>query len=321
MRAILVTRHGGPDVLEAADVPDPRPGHGDLLVAVHAAGVNFIDTYYRSGMYPSEPPYIPGSEGCGEVIALGAGVTGFAVGDRVAWCGGSASYAELAAVPAALALHVPDGVPGDVAGCTLLRGLTAHYLLESSAHPAAGETILVHAGAGGVGLILTEWATARGVSVITTVSSDEKERLSRAAGAVEVLRYGDGLAERVRALTGGKGVRVTYDGVGKDTFEQSLAATGMRGTVVLFGAASGPVPPFDLQRLNPLGSLTVTRPSLFHFIAERDELEWRAREYFGAVASGAVAPRVGQVYPLADAAQAQLALESRRTTGGTVLRP
>ncbi|MFW0794630.1 quinone oxidoreductase [Gordonia sp. CPCC 205515] len=321
MRAIQVVRHGGPEVLEFGTVDDPIPAPDEVLVKTTAIGVNFIDTYFRRGMYPSTPPYVPGIEGAGEVVAVGGDVTSHAVGDRVCWVDSQASYAELVAVKATRAVPVPDGVPDDVAGSAMLRGLTAHYLLDGSAHPKEGDTVLIHAGAGGVGLILTRLAKLRGIRVITTVSNDEKEALSTDAGADHVLRYGDDLAERVRELTDGRGVPVVYDGVGADTFEQSLAASAVRGIVVLFGASSGPVPPFDLQRLNPAGSLSVTRPTLAHFVADPAELRWRAGEYLGVVADGQVDVRVGQHYPLSDAAQAHTDLESRATTGATVLVP
>ena len=321
MHAIQVTRHGGPDVLTYSTVDDPIAAPDEVLVATSAIGVNFIDTYLRRGLYPSQPPYIPGTEAAGTVVSVGSDVHDVAVGDRVCWTDGPGSYAELVAVRAARLTPVPDGVSDEVAGSAMLRGLTAHYLLDGSAHPAAGEAILVHAGAGGVGLILTQLAKLRGLTVITTVSTDEKEHLSRAAGADHVLRYGDGVVEQVRDLTEGKGVSVAYDGVGADTFEQSLAATAIRGTVVLFGAASGPVPPFDLQRLNSAGSLSVTRPTLAHFIADTDELRWRAGELFAAITDGGVDVRVGQSYRLADAETAHRDLESRATTGATVLIP
>lgn len=321
MRAIQVTRHGGPDVLMYGSVDDPIPATDEVIVRTTAVGVNFIDTYLRRGLYPSTPPYVPGSEGAGEIVAVGPEVTGLKVGQRVAWVAAPGSYAELVAVPADKAVVVPDGVDDAIAGASLLRGLTAHYLLDGSSHPRAGETVLIHAGAGGVGLILTQLAKRKGLRVITTVSSDEKADLSRRAGADHVLRYGDDLAARVRDLTDGKGVPVVYDGVGADTFEQSLAATAIRGLIVLFGASSGPVPPFDLQRLNPAGSLSVTRPTLGHFTATREELSWRAGEYFEAIADGDVGVRIGQRYRLADAAQAHADLEARRTTGATVLLP
>nr|WP_221246876.1 quinone oxidoreductase [Gordonia humi] len=321
VRAIHVTRHGGPEVLATVEVDDPVPGPDDLSVRVRAAGVNFIDTYLREGRYASSPPYIPGAEGAGEVIGVGANVTGFAVGDRVAWPDAPGSYAELVTLPAAKALHIPDGVSDEVAGGAVLRGLTVHYLLDGSAHPTAGDTILVHAGAGGIGSILTQWATARDITVIATVSSDEKESLARAAGAAHVLRYDEDIAGRVREITGGAGVAVAYDGVGAATFDASIAATAVRGTVVLFGAASGPVPPFDLQRLNAAGSLSVTRPTLAHFIADPDEFARRAADYFGAIADGTLRVTVGQTFPLARAADAHRALEARATTGATALIP
>ena len=319
MRAIQVSAHGGPEVLSPVELPDPEPRPGEVLVAARAAGVNFIYTYRRAGLYPSTPPYVPGDEGSGEIVAVGDGVQNLAVGDRVAWCDAGGSYAELVRVRADRALPIPDDVDYAVAGSALLRGLTAHYVLHDSAKPTAGDTILVHAGAGGVGLILTEWATARGIRVITTVSSDAKEALSRAAGAAEVLRYTDDVPARVREATGGAGVPVVYDGVGATTFEQSLASTAVRGTIVLFGAASGPVPPFDLQRLNAAGSLSVTRPSLAHFIADPSEFAWRAEEFFGAVRDGTLTVEVGQSFPLTAAEAAHRALESRGTVGTTVL--
>ncbi|MFZ2512352.1 MAG: quinone oxidoreductase [Gordonia sp. (in: high G+C Gram-positive bacteria)] len=331
MRAIRVMSTGGPEVLGYGGAPDPRPEAGQLLVRVRAAGVNFIDTYYRAGLYPIGLPYIPGLEGAGEVVALGPGAEDagrFAVGQRVAWCDSPGSYAELAVVPSHRAVSVPEGVADELAGSSLLRGLTAHYLLYpsptvptgTSPQWRPGDTVLIHAGAGGVGLILTQLAKHAGLRVITTVSNDKKEMLSRAAGADDVLRYDD-FAATVRELTDGRGVPVVFDGVGATTFDGSLAATAIRGTVVLFGAASGPVPPFDLQRLNPLGSLTVTRPTLAHFIADPEEFEWRAGAYLGAVVDGSVQARVGLSYPLADAAQAHRDLASRRTIGTTVLLP
>ncbi len=321
MRAILVTENGGPDVLTFADVADPILTPDALLVRTTSVGINFIDTYLRRGLYPSTPPYIPGAEGAGVVVEVGSSVTGFAIGDRVAWCDVAGSYAEQVVVPAARAAHIPDVVPDDVAGSLLLQALTAHYLLDGSAHPIAGDTVLVHAGAGGVGLILTQLARAKHLHVITTVSTDAKAELSSQAGATHVLRYGPDLATRVRELTDGVGVAVSYDGVGKDTFDASLAATRIRGTVVLFGAASGPVPPFDLQRLNGAGSLSVTRPTLAHFIADTDEFRWRAGEVFDAIVGGQLKPTLGRTYPLADAAQAHRDLESRATTGSLALIP
>ncbi|MBF6176685.1 quinone oxidoreductase family protein [Nocardia blacklockiae] len=321
MRAIQVSEHGGPEVLRLVEAPDPEAGAGQLLVTTDAIGVNFIDTYIRTGTYPQEVPYIPGTEGTGTVTALGPGVTEFAVGDRVAWASAPGSYAEQVVVPAAVAVPVPAGVEAAVAASALLQGMTAHYLLESIYTPQPGESILVHAGAGGVGLLLTQLAAARGARVITTVSTDEKEALSREAGAAEVLRYGDDLARQVRELTDGVGVAAVYDGVGKATFDASLASLRVRGMLALFGAASGPVPPVDPQRLNRGGSLFLTRPALVHYTRDRDELRWRAGDIFDALAAGKLHVRIGARYPLAEAERAHRDLEARKTTGSIVLEP
>lgn len=321
MRAIVVSENGGPEVLVPTEVPDPEPGPGELLVATEAIGINFIDTYFRNGTYACALPYVPGDEGTGVVEAVGPDVTEFGVGDRVAWAAAPGSYAEKVLVPADVAVDVPGGVGPELAASALLQGMTAHYLVESAYPARPGETVLVHAGAGGVGLLLTQLATAKGVKVITTVSTDEKEALSREAGAWRVLRYGDGLADQVRELTGGEGVAAVYDGVGKDTFDASLAALRIRGTLVLFGAASGPVPPFDLQRLNAGGSLFVTRPTLAHYVRDREELTWRAGAVLDAIAAGTLTLRVGGSYPLDRAEQAHRDLEGRRTTGSIVLTP
>lgn len=321
MRAIEVSEHGGPEVLRYTEVPDPRIGPGQLLVDTAAIGVNFIDTYIRTGVYPQDTPYVPGSEGTGTVTALGDGVTGFAVGDRVAWAAAPGSYAEQVAVDAEVAIPVPGGVADEVAAAALLQGMTAHYLVESVHRPEPGDSVLVHAGAGGVGLLLTQMAAARGARVITTVSTDEKERLSREAGATEVLRYGDDLAARVRDLTDGIGVAAVYDGVGQATFDASLDSLRIRGTLALFGAASGPVPPVDPQRLNRGGSLFLTRPTLVHYTRDRAELLWRATDVFTGLADGTLRLRVGATYPLAEAARAHRDLEARKTTGSIVLLP
>lgn len=322
MRAILVTRTGGPDVLDLTDVPDPRPGAQDLLVRVDAAGINYIDTYFRTGTYPRELPYVPGDEGTGVVEAVGEQVGGdFSVGDRVAWASAPGSYAELAVVPAAVAVRVPDGVDAPVAASVLLQGMTAHYLVESTYPVQSGDTVLIHAGAGGVGLILTQLVVAKGATAITTVSTDEKADLSRGAGAAHVLRYEDDIAARVREITDGEGVAATYDGVGRTTFDASVASTRIRGTVALFGAASGPVPPVDPQLLNRSGSLFLTRPTLVHHVRDRAELEWRAGAVMAAVADGTLTVTVGRRYPLADARRAHEDLEGRRTTGSIVLEP
>ncbi|MQY29138.1 quinone oxidoreductase family protein [Nocardia aurantia] len=321
MRAIQVSEQGGPEVLDYVELPDPRPGPGQLLVDLEAAGVNFIDTYIRAGIYPQEVPYVPGAEGTGVVAEVGSGVSGFAVGDRVAWASAPGSYAERVVVAAEVAIPVPAGVEAPVAASALLQGMTAHYLCETIYRPQPGETVLVHAGAGGVGLILTQLLATRGIRVITTVSTDEKETLSRHAGAAEVLRYGDDLAARVRALTGGEGVAAVYDGVGASTFDASLDSLRVRGMLALFGAASGPVPPVDPQRLNRGGSLFLTRPTLVHYTRTRDELLWRAGDIFDALATGGLRIRVGAEYPLAEAAQAHRDLEARKTTGSIVLLP
>ena len=321
MRAVRITETGGPEVLEPAEVPDPEPQAGQLLVEVAASGVNYIDTYFRSGKYPLELPAIRGVEGSGTVRAVGAGVTGFAPGERVAWPQAPASYAEQIAVPADQVVKVPEGV-GDEAAATLLQSMTAHYLLHDSYPVQAGETILVHAAAGGMGLLLTQWATALGARVIGTVSTEAKEKLAREAGAAEVIRYSeqDFVAE-TRKLTDGAGVAVVYDGVGATTFDGSLASVRRRGTLVIYGAASGPVPPFDVQRLNQAGSVSLTRPSLAHFIATHEELTARGDAVFEAMRTGQFSARIGHRYPLADAAQAHADLEGRRTTGKLLLLP
>lgn len=321
MRAITVTEHGGPEVLTYGEVPDAAAGPGQVLVRTEAIGVNFIDTYFRKGAYPVALPYVPGSEGSGTVVAVGEGVTDVSVGDRVAWSDGPGSYADLVAVPADRTVRVPDGVPPEVAASVLLQGMTAHYLTHDSYSVQAGDTVLVHAGAGGTGLLITQMAKALGARVITTVSTDEKELLSRAAGADEVLRYDDDIPARVRELTGGRGVAAVYDGVGKDTFEASLASTRPTGFVILFGAASGPVPPFDLQRLNGLGSLYVQRPTLGTYVATQEDFRRRSSFVLNGLADGSLSFRVGETYPLADAGRAHTDLENRRTTGSIALLP
>ena len=321
MRAIYVSETGGPDVLTLSEQPEPTIGAHDLLVRTEAIGINFIDTYFRMGMYARDLPYIPGDEGTGIVEAVGSEVTEFTVGERVAWAAATASYAEKVAVASTVAVKVPDGVPAPVAASALLQGMTAHYLSKSTYPIQPGDTVLVHAGAGGVGLILTQMAVSLGAKVITTVSSDAKEQLSREAGASEVLRYEDDIAARVRELTGGEGVAVAYDGVGATTFDASLASVRIRGTVALFGAASGAVPPVDPQRLNSSGSLFLTRPTLAHYIRTPEELRWRAGDVFDAIAAGTLKIRVGAQYTLADAAQAHRDLEGRATTGSIVLIP
>jgi NADPH:quinone reductase len=319
-KAILAEHPGGPEVLRLRDVERPAPGPGELLIAVSGIGVNFIDTYQRGGVYSVPFPFTPGGEAAGRIVEIGPDVLGFAVGDRVATAEGSRTYAEFAIVPAAKALRVPSGVDDETAAAIPLQGMTAHYL-SSSVYPAKpGEWALVHAGAGGTGLLLTQMLKNRGVSVITTVSTDEKAQLSRAAGADEVLDY-DGFPERVREITGGRGADVVYDGVGKATFDGSLASLRIRGFLALFGGASGQVPPFDLQRLNSGGSLVVTRPTLAHFLLTTEERRWRATEVFDAVSAGRLKMHIGEVYALAHADRAHADLEGRATTGKLILQP
>jgi NADPH2:quinone reductase len=328
MRAVQATRPGGPEVLAVVDLPDPVPEPEQVVVEVAAAGVNFIDTYRRSGRYTTPFPHVVGAEGAGTVVAVGDDVEGVRVGDVVGWVAGSeGSYVERARVLAEQVVPVPDGVPAETAAALLLQGITAHYLVRSTFVVRPGHDVLVHAGAGGVGLLLTQLAVAAGARVITTVSTDAKEALSRAAGAADVVRYdrmadlGRELPAVVRDLTGGHGVHVVYDGVGAATFDGSLASLRRRGTLVLFGGASGPVPPFDPMRLEAEGSLYLTRPTIRHYAADRDELLWRARELFDAVLAGRLDVRVGARYPLAEAAEAHRALEGRATTGKVLVVP
>jgi NADPH2:quinone reductase len=325
MRAIVVGQTGGPEVLQLSDVNDPKPGPGELLVKVGAAGVNFIETYQRSGLYTMKLPFTPGAEAAGHVLAVGEGVTDFKPGDRVATVDARGSYAEQVIVPAERAVHVPDGVDVETAAAVMLQGMTAHYLTHSTYPIKAGETALVHAAAGGMGLLLTQLVKAAGGKVIGTVSSAEKAKLATEAGADEVIRYdqlaGEELAADVRHRNGGQGVHVVYDGVGKDTFEASLASLRMRGMLVSFGNASGPVPPVAPLRLSQAGSLFLTRPTLGHYIVARQELEWRAGDLFRWLQDGTLTVRIGATYPLGEAGHAQLDLESRKTTGKLLLVP
>lgn len=318
--AIVVSEPGGPDVLTLTTVDRPDAGPGQLLVKVAAAGVNFIETYQRSGTYPMQHPFTPGAEAAGTVEAVGAGVPGFAAGDRIAFAEGTGTYGEFAVVDADKALPVPEGVDLETAAALPLQGMTAHYLINSTFAVQAGQTVLAHAGAGGVGLLLIQLLKAKGARVITTVSTPGKEELSRGAGADEVLRY-EGFAGAVRDLTGGTGVDVVYDGVGRATFDESLRSLRIRGTLVLYGAASGPVPPVDPQRLNSGGSLFLTRPTLAHYLLTPEERRWRSEELFGAVAAGQLDVRIGARYALADAARAHEDLQARRTTGKVLLIP
>jgi NADPH2:quinone reductase len=320
MRAVVVTRHGGPEVLEVRDVPEPEAGPGQLLVEVEAAGVNYRDIYEREGSYPGTPPLVAGVEGAGRVAAVGEGVTDVAVGERVGWIDGPGSYAERVVVDAARAVPVPDAISSEQAAAALLQGMTAQYLAVSTYPVQAGDDVLVHAAAGGVGLLLTQIVTLRGGRVIATTSTEEKARLAAAAGADDVIGYDD-FARRARELTGGRGVAAVYDGVGRATFDESLTALRLRGHMVLYGAASGPVAPVDPRRLQAGGSLYLTRPTLLHYVAAREELLQRAADVFGWIASGEVEVRIGGRYPLEDARRAQEDLQGRRTTGTLVLLP
>ena len=327
MRAVLATTPGGPEVLSVEQCPDPTAMPGRVVVAVEAAGVNFVDTYRRAGRYPMPFPHVVGSEGAGRVLAVGDDVTSVRVGDHVGWVSGSdGTYAEQTAVDADALVPLPEDLPADVAAAALLQGMTAQYLVASTFPVTEGQHVLVHAGAGGTGLLLTQLATARGASVVTTVSTEAKAELSWDAGAAHVIRYdalGDLTAELpplVRELTAG-GVHTVFDGVGRSTFDASLASLRLRGGLALFGASSGPVPPVDPQRLNAAGSVFLTRPFLAHYIATREELLGRASDVLGRVADGSLQVRVGERFPLADAAAAHRALEGRRTTGKVLLVP
>lgn len=320
MRAIVLEETGGPEVLRPSEVPDPVPGPGEVLIDVEARGVNFIDIYQRSGQYEVPLPFVPGMEAAGTVAAVGDGVDDLSVGQRVGWAMAPGAYAERAAVKASLVVPVPDAVSSEQAAALLLQGMTAHYLVNSVHPVAGGETVLVHAAAGGTGLLLVQLARERGARVIGTVSSPEKERIAREAGADEVVRYTETpVAEAVRDLTGGEGVAAVYDGVGRDTFGASLESLRPRGVLALFGQSSGPVEPVDPQRLNAAGSVYLTRPSLAHFMADREELLWRAGDLFSLVGAGRLDVRIGGRHPLAEAGAAQAALASRATTGKLVL--
>jgi NADPH2:quinone reductase len=322
MKAIQIHETGGPEVLTLADLPIPQPGPGQVLIRVEATGVNFIETYFRKGVYKAALPLIPGSEAAGTVEELGPGVSGFTAGDAVASVSVLGSYAEYALVPAASLVKVPDGLTPEQAAASMLQGMTAHYLSHSTYALKTGKTALIHAGAGGVGLLLTQMATRLGVRVITTVSTEEKAELSREAGASDVILYTEqDFPAEVKRLTAGKGVDAVYDSVGKTTFEGSLNSLRPRGLLALFGASSGPVPPFDLIQLSGKGSLYITRPTLWHYIASRSELEWRANDVLGWVAKGELKLRMEHIYPLAEAAQAQTDLEARKTTGKILLEP
>lgn len=323
MHAIEVAQTGGPEVLNYVEKDAPSAGPGQVLIKAEAIGVNFIDTYFRSGQYPRELPFVSGSEVCGTVAAVGEDVAALAVGDRVVTANAVGAYADFSVAPADYVAYVPDEVAPDAVASALLKGMTAHYLLKSVYAVQSNDTILVHAGAGGVGLILTQWATSLGTRVITTASTPEKAELSGQAGAVEVLEYPENAEEfgaTVKRLSNG-GVAAVYDGVGASTFEASLASLAVRGTLALFGAASGPVPPFDPQRLNAAGSVFLTRPSLAAYTRTADEFSWRAGEVINAIADGSITITVSERYPLAEAARAHTDLQGRRTVGSIVLVP
>ena len=322
MKAIRIHEAGGPEVLRLEEVPDPQPGPGEAVVRLEAIGLNFIEVYHRTGLYRSALPFTPGGEGAGRVVAVGQDVSGIKPGDRVASTSLRGSYAELAWAPIDKLVPVPDEVETSVAAAVLLQGLTAHYLATSTYPLAQGSWCLIHAAAGGVGLLLCQMAKARGARVIGTVSTEEKAALATQAGADHVVLYTrQDFVSEARRLTGGRGVAVVYDSVGESTFEGSLNSLAPRGMLVLFGQSSGPVPPVDPQVLNAKGSLYLTRPTLTHYTASRDELLTRARDLFAWMEAGKLQVRIDRTYPLADAAAAHRALEGRETKGKVLLLP
>ena len=324
MHAIEVAETGGPEVLRYVEKPVPSPRTGEVLIKADSIGVNYIDTYFRSGLYPRPVPFVVGQEVCGTVAAVGDDVAAINVGDRVVTANGAGAYAEYCTAPADFVAYVPESGASEAIASALLKGMTAHYLIKSVYAVAPRDFVLMHAGAGGVGLILTQWATSFGARVITTASTPEKAELCRQAGAVEVLDYPDDpavFAAQVREITGGHGVAAVYDGVGKSTFDASLASLAVRGMLALFGAASGPVPPVDPQRLNAAGSVFLTRPNLAHYIRTADEFAWRAGEVMDAIADGSITVTISGRYPLDEAHRAHEDLQGRRTTGSVVLVP
>jgi len=321
MQAIRVHTVGGPEVLQVEDLPLPQPGPGQVLVKIEAIGLNFVDCYYRAGLYKAPLPLVPGQEAAGTVAALGPGVQGFQVGQRVAYATVPGAYAAYAAVPAARLVPLPDGMEPRVAAAVLLQGMTAHYLTTATCPLRAGDTALVHAAAGGVGLLLVQLAKRAGARVFGTVSTAEKARLAREAGADEVIRYTEQDFEaEVQRLTDGQGVRVVYDSVGRSTFDRSLNCVGSRGVLALFGQSSGPVPPLDPARL-ARKAIFLTRPGLVHYTATREELLHRSGEVLGWAASGGLSVRIHATLPLARAAEAHRLLEGRQTTGKVLLVP
>jgi len=322
MLAIQVSRTGAPEVLETVDIPTPEPGPGQVRLRHEAIGINFIDTYHRSGLYPLKLPVTLGQEAAGVVDAVGEGVTTFKPGDRAAYTGQFGGYAEYNVVPAARLLHLPTGVAAEVAAGSLLKGMTAEFLLRRCRPVKAGETILVHAAAGGVGAILCQWAKHLGVHVIGAVGSEDKAKLARQHGCEQVILYRDeDVAARVKEITGGAGVPVVYDGVGAATFEASLSSLSRRGMLVSFGNASGPAPAIEPGRLSRMGSLFLTRPTLFDYIITSEELAESSAALFHVIETGAVKIDIGQRFALADARKAHEALESRATVGSSLLIP
>jgi NADPH:quinone reductase len=322
MLAIQISRTGGPDVLETVDLPIPEPGPGQVRLRQEAIGINFIDTYHRTGLYPLKLPITLGQEAAGVVDAIGEGVTNFKLGDRAAYTGVFGGYAEYNLVPAARLLALPDGVSAEAAAGSLLKGMTAEFLLRRCRPVVAGETILVHAAAGGVGAILCQWAKALGVQVIGTVGSEDKAVLAKKHGCDHVILYRDqDVAARVREITDGAGVPVAYDGVGAATFEASLSSLSRRGMLVSFGNASGPAPAIEPGRLSRMGSLYLTRPTLFDYVAKPEELAESSAALFHVIATGAVKIDIGQRFALADARKAHEALEARDTVGSSLLIP
>ena len=320
MRAVVIREAGGADVLELRDLPEPAAGEGQVRIAVEAIGVNFRDVYEREGRYGTALPAVAGAEGAGTVIEVGPGVDDVSAGERVAWSSVPASYAEQVVADAGRVVPIPDAVSSELAAAVLLQGMTAHYLATDTFPVSAGDVVVVHAAAGGVGQLLTQVVKARGGAVIATASTDEKRGRALALGADHAVPY-QGFADRVRELTGGEGAAAVYDGVGRATFDESLRAVRTRGTMVLYGAASGPVEPFDPRRLEHEGSLFLTRPSLRHYTATREELRRRAADVFSLVGSGRLEVEVGGRYPLEEARRAHEELESRRTTGKLLLVP
>ena len=319
---ITIRQTGGPEVMEYTELPEPEPSAGDVVVDIAAAGVNFIDTYHRAGLYPMEFPLTPGLEGSGTISAVGDDVEGFAVGDRVAWSASIGSYATRKVADPEKLVHVPDGVTLETAAAVMLQGLTAHYLAVDTFPLAPGHRALVHAGAGGVGLLLTQIAKLKGAEVFTTVGTAEKAELSRAAGADHVIEYRSvDFADAAVDIAGPRPFDVVYDGVGKTTFEKGISALKPRGMMVTFGNASGPVDPVSPLDLMRNGSLFLTRPTLFDYVATTDEFRTRASEVFDWIAEGSLEVRIGATYPMSEAAAAHTALESRQTTGKVLLIP